>query len=72
MISSLMKALKKGFLKGCQNLSKDLVTKYLNPSPATAKGHMKCPKKGIRSTKTKPLWTLSVGDSISKLVLGFE
>jgi len=72
MISSLMKALKKGFLKGCQNLSKDLVTKYLNPSPATAKGHMKCPKKGIQSTKTKPLWTLSVGDSISKLVLGFE
>ncbi len=28
-------------------------TKYLNPSPATAKGHMKRPKKGIRSTQPK-------------------
>ena len=49
-ISSLMKALRKGFLKGCPNVSEELVTKYLNPSPATAKGHMKRPKKGIRST----------------------
>jgi hypothetical protein len=45
-----MKALQKGFLKGCPNLSEELVTKYLNPSPATARGHMKRPKKGIRST----------------------
>jgi hypothetical protein len=59
MISSLMKALKKGFLKGCPDLSEELVTKYLNPSPATAKGHMKRPKKGIWSTKTKPLRALS-------------
>ena len=50
-ISSLMKALRKGYLKGCLNLSEELVTKYLNPSPATAKGHMKRPKKGIRSTQ---------------------
>ena len=48
-ISSLMNALRKGYLKGCPNLSKELVTQYLNPSPATAKGHMKRPKKGIRS-----------------------
>jgi hypothetical protein len=54
-ISNLMKALKRGFLNGCPNLSKELVTKYLSPSPATAKGHMKRPKKGIRSTRTKPL-----------------
>jgi hypothetical protein len=57
-ISSLMKALKKGFLKGCPNLSKVLVKKYLNPSPATAKGHMKRPKKGIRSTRKKPIQAL--------------
>jgi hypothetical protein len=50
-----MKASKKGFLKGCPNLRKELVTKYLNPSPATAKGHMKRPKKGIHSTRMKPL-----------------
>ena len=37
-----------------------MVTKYLNPSPATAKGHMKRPKKGIRST-TKQVKTK--GDS---------
>jgi hypothetical protein len=49
-ILSLLKAMRKGFLKGCPNLSEKLVTKYLNPSPATAKGHMKRPKKGIRST----------------------
>ena len=48
-----MKALRKGFLKGCPNLSKDLVAKYLNPSLATAKGHMKRPKKGIKSTSKK-------------------
>jgi hypothetical protein len=40
-------------LKGCPNLSEELVTKYLNPSPATAKGHMKRPRKGIRSTSKK-------------------
>ena len=57
-ISSLMKALKKGFLKGCPDLSKNLVTKYLNPSPATVKGNLKRPKKGIRSTRTKPLQAL--------------
>ncbi len=48
-ISSLMKALRKGFLKGCPNVSEELVTKYLNPSPATAKGHMKRSKKGLEA-----------------------
>jgi hypothetical protein len=52
-ISTFMKALKKGFLKGCPNMNKELVTKYLHPSPATAKGHMKRPKKGIISTTPK-------------------
>ena len=51
--SSLLTALRRGFLKGCPNLSEELVTKYLNPSPAMAKGHMKRPKKGIRSTNKK-------------------
>ncbi len=47
-------------LKGCPNLSEELVTKKLNSSPAMAKGHMKRPKKGIRST-TKQVKTK--GDS---------
>ena len=53
-LSTLTKALRKGFLKGCPNLNETLVTKYLNLSPATAKGHMKQPKKGIRSTTLRP------------------
>ncbi len=40
-ILSLMKTLREGFLQGCPNLNKELVVKYLNPSPATAKGNMK-------------------------------
>jgi hypothetical protein len=43
-----------GFLKGCPNLTKKFILKYLNPSPATAKGHMKRPKHGIKSTHPKP------------------
>jgi hypothetical protein len=48
-----IESLRKGFLKGCPDLSEELVTKYLNPSPATANGHMKHLKKGIRSTSKK-------------------
>ena len=44
-ISTLLKALKKNFLKGCPNMTTKLVNKYLNASPATTKGHMKRPKK---------------------------
>jgi hypothetical protein len=52
-VSTLLKATQKGFLKGCPNLTKKLIVKYLNPSPATAKGHMKCPRHGIKSTRPK-------------------
>jgi hypothetical protein len=34
-------------------MSKKLILKYLNASPATAKGHMKRPRHGIRSTTPK-------------------
>ncbi len=50
-ISTLLKAVRRGFLRGCPNLSKKLILKYLNPSPATSKGHMKRPRHGIRSTR---------------------
>jgi hypothetical protein len=53
-ISTLLKAIKHGCLKGCPNLTAHGVNKYLNPSPATAKGHMKCPRQGIRSTRRVP------------------
>ncbi len=54
-ISMLLKAVHKGFLKGCPNLSKKLILKYLNLSPATAKGHMKRPQHSIHSTFPKPI-----------------
>jgi hypothetical protein len=38
-------------LKGCPNLTVAGVTKYLNPSPATAKEHMRRPRIGIQSTR---------------------
>jgi hypothetical protein len=34
-------------------MSEKLILKYFNPSPATAKGHMKRPRHGIRSTRPK-------------------
>ncbi len=52
-IWTLIKAVRKCFLKGCPNLSKKLKLKYLNPSLATAMGHMKCPHHGIWSTGPK-------------------
>jgi hypothetical protein len=52
-ISSLLKAVRRGFLKGCPNMKETLVLKYLNPSTATAKGHLKRPRQGIRSTWPK-------------------
>ncbi len=50
-IPTLLKAIKRGYLKGCPNLTAHGVKKYLNPSPATTKGHMKRPLHGIRSTR---------------------
>jgi hypothetical protein len=49
----MLKAPQCGFLKGCPNINEKLILKYLNPSPATAKGHMKRPQHGIRSTTPK-------------------
>jgi hypothetical protein len=57
-ISTLLKATQKGFLKGRPNISEKLILKYLNPNPATAKGHMKRPRQGIRSTTPKTKSTL--------------
>jgi hypothetical protein len=52
-ISTLLKAIQRGYLKCCPNLTAKEVSKYLNQSPATVKGHMKCPRQGIRSTQTR-------------------
>jgi hypothetical protein len=52
-ISTLLKATRRGFLKGCPYISVKLINKYLNPSPATAEGHMKRPRHGIQSTTPK-------------------
>ena len=52
-ISRLLKATQRGFLKGCPYILETMILKYLNPSPATAKGCMKRPRYGIKSTKPK-------------------
>ncbi len=52
-ISTILKAKQQGFLKGCPYIREKLILNYLNPSPATAKGHMKRPRHGIRSTTPK-------------------
>jgi hypothetical protein len=52
-ISTMLKATQHGFLMGCPNINEKLILKYLNPSPATAKGHMKRPRHGIRSMTPK-------------------
>ncbi len=53
-LSTLLKAIRCGYLKGCPSLTAKGVAKYLNPSPTTAKGHMKQPHQGIYSTQPKP------------------
>jgi hypothetical protein len=52
-ISTLLKAMQKGFLKGCLNILESLILRYLDLSTVTAKGHMKRPCHGIRSTWPK-------------------
>jgi hypothetical protein len=53
--SSLLAAIRRGFLRGAPHLSKKkAISKYLPPSSATSKGHMKQPPKGIHSTTPKP------------------
>jgi hypothetical protein len=47
-------------------MSKKLILKYLNASPAMAKGHMKGPRHGIRSTT--PKWKDSPVDQPLNLV----
>ena len=42
-LSKLLKDTRKGFLKGFPHISEGLILKYLNPSPVTAKGHVKKP-----------------------------
>ncbi len=51
--SMLLKATRHGFLMGCPNINEKLILVYLNPSPATAKGHMKMPRHGIQSITPK-------------------
>ena len=52
--STLLNAAKLNFLKEAPHLSVRAITKYLPPAPATAKGHMKRPRQGLRSTTPKP------------------
>jgi hypothetical protein len=50
-ISTLLKAIRCGYLKGCPNLSAAGISKYFNLSSVTTKSHMKWPCMGIQSTR---------------------
>eukprot|EP00804_Cyclotella_cryptica_P022284 CCRYP_018108-RA/>CCRYP_018108-RA protein AED:0.45 eAED:0.45 QI:0/-1/0/1/-1/1/1/0/170 len=50
-IATLLKAINNNQLQGFPLMKADLVQKYLAPSPATSKGHVKRPRTGIRSTR---------------------
>ncbi len=50
-LSTLLKAIHCGYLKGCLNLTEHGVTKYLIPIPAMAKGHLHQPHQRIQSTR---------------------
>ena len=70
-ISTMLKAVRKGFLDGCPNVNVKLILKYLNPSPATVKGRMKRPRHGIKSTTpriqtTRPQSTVSPQPVLSR------
>ncbi len=64
-ISTLLKAVQQGFLKGCPNILEKLILKYLNPSPATAKGHMKRPRHGIQSTTQEAIMPWQPVDNVT-------
>ena len=52
--STWIQAIKNGNFTSWPNLTTDNVTKYLRPSIASAKGHIKQIKQNIRSTKKQP------------------
>ena len=51
--SSLLKAVRKGYLATFPGLAVNAINKYFPESDETQKGHMKQVQQGIRSTKTK-------------------
>jgi hypothetical protein len=66
-ISTLIKAIRRSFLKGCPNLTAKGVAKYLNPSPASAKRHMKCSQQAIQSTHRKNAIPLSETHTLANI-----
>jgi hypothetical protein len=53
-ITSLLRAINAGFLRGAPHLNAKSIRKYFMPSPDTSKGQMKLPCKGLWSTTPKP------------------
>jgi hypothetical protein len=67
--ASLLAAIRRSFLCGAPHLDLKSVAKYLPPSMATAKGHLKRPRKGIRSTTPKRPRILPVPASVPNILL---
>ena len=56
-IDTILHAVQNHQLENILFMKSKLVQKHLAKSPATSKGHMKCPRAGIRSTRSK--WNTS-------------
>ncbi len=52
---TLLRAIRLGFLTGCPNINENLILKYLNPGPTTAKGHVKRPCHGYKAQHPRQL-----------------
>ena len=62
--STLLKAVQGHLLDGAQHLSERAINKYLPNAPATAKGHIKRPRKGLRRTTPKQLPTANINHPV--------
>jgi hypothetical protein len=67
--TSLLAAIRRGFLRGAPHLDLKSVAKYLLPSMATAKGHLKRPRKGIHSTTPKWPGILTVPATVPDMIM---
>jgi hypothetical protein len=67
--SPLLAAIRRGFLHGAPRLDLKSVAKYLPPSMAMAKGHLKRPKNGIRSTTPKRPRIIPVPASVPDILM---
>ena len=61
--STLLQAIKKGYLVGFPGVTSELINKHLLPSPATAKGHLNQERSNLQSTTAPSVSVISNNDN---------